>query len=92
MTRDGSSLFLANSDDYFGGIVELERCGWGEARRGHDARKMNNSSRSGQDDSGYEWGSAVDWDSESALSDDGRVVAGRAERRRRGLDLAALAI
>jgi tricorn protease-like protein len=87
MTPDGSSLFMANSDCDFGGIAELERCAWGESRRGRARRK------------GYEEDSdqdsvrgTVDWDSESALDDDERVIAGREERRRRGIDLGALSI
>ncbi|KAF2118556.1 WD40-repeat-containing domain protein [Lophiotrema nucula] len=32
MTRDGSSLFIANVDPHYGGIIELERCAWGEQK------------------------------------------------------------
>jgi WD40 repeat protein len=85
MTPDGSSLFMANADDGYGGIVELERCGWGEIRRTHERKNSCDSTSS--NDSGR-----IDWDSDSALDADERVVGGRQERRRRGLDLGSLSI
>ncbi|KAH7124007.1 WD domain-containing protein [Dendryphion nanum] len=79
MTPDGSSLFVANSEPHFGGIMEFERCGWGEKRFGHY-------------DDPYEYDTPIDWDTEGRLDDDRRVVCGWHERERRGLDLGSLII
>lgn len=79
MTPDGGSLFLANSEAHFGGIMEFERCGWGESRR-------NGGGGNGKEKC------VVDWDSDSGLSEDERNVVGRAERGRRGVDLRGLTL
>jgi WD40 repeat protein len=83
MTADGSSLFVANSDVDFGGIMEFERCEWGNKRR-DDAWEGH-------------WGymnAAVknDWGYEKDMDQDRRVVCGWHARERRGLDLGELVV
>lgn len=80
MTPDGSSLFVANSEPHFGGIMEFERCGWGERRvvkKWEDERENH---------------TMVDWDLEDDMNHDSRVVCGWHERERRGIDLASLVV
>jgi DNA-binding beta-propeller fold protein YncE len=79
MTPDGSSLFLANSEPHFGGIMEFERCGWAE-------QKYDRSKR----DSGSGW--LADWDSDGGLDADERTVTSKNERRRRGVDLSGITL
>jgi DNA-binding beta-propeller fold protein YncE len=81
MTSDGSSLFLANSEPHFGGIMEFERCGFGERTR------VTRWDDDGKRDSGMS-----DWDTEEGLDADWRTVCSKNERRRRGVDLGALAV
>ncbi|KAF2682790.1 WD40 repeat-like protein [Lentithecium fluviatile CBS 122367] len=80
MTPDGQSLFVANADKRFGGIVELERTGWGEAT----GPKWSNGPY--RED---EW---MDWASDDGMGLDRRVTCGAGERERRGLDLGALVV
>ena len=81
LTPDGQSLFVANAEKRFGGIIELERTGWGEANAG---------SRTAYDT--YAEDDRIDWDSDDALNDDQRVPCGFGQRERRGLDLGALVV
>jgi WD40 repeat protein len=79
MTPDGSSLFVANSEPHFGGLMEFERVEWGQ----HDHYKSHED----------EWGrdsAMVDWGSENELDWDNRVVCGWHERQRRGIDLGSI--
>jgi hypothetical protein len=80
MTPDGQSLFVANAERRFGGIIELERSGWGEAaepRGRHDVRTHD------------DW---TDWDVNDGFDHDRRVPCGFGQRDRRGLDLGELVI
>ncbi|KAF2847870.1 hypothetical protein T440DRAFT_557110 [Plenodomus tracheiphilus IPT5] len=92
-TPDGRSLFVANTERRFGGIVELERVGVGSAA----TRERNSNSRSGkcwQDD--YEdhggWGEMADWMGDAMLDDNQRVVEGWMGRQRRGVDFGGLVV
>jgi WD40 repeat protein len=80
MTPDGQSLFVANTDKRFGGIVELERTGWGE---------MTGPRWS---DGPYKEDERMDCDSDGGLDFDQRVPCGFGQRHRRGLDLGGLVI
>lgn len=80
MTPDGQSLFVANSERRFGGIIELERTRWGEAT----------SPRWGDDP--YSDDEFDDWKPDNELSDDHRVACDFNERERRGLDLGGLLV
>ena len=80
MTPDGQSLFVANGDKRFGGIVELERTGWGEAF----GPKPSRGAIAEED-----WS---DWRSEDGLDNDPRVMCHAGRRERRGLDLGELCV
>lgn len=71
-TPDGQSLFVANAERRFGGIVELDRTG----RGGHSPR------RGPFDDE-----QATDWAPDSQLYSHARVLGSDIERERRDLDL-----
>ncbi|KAF2013377.1 WD40 repeat-like protein [Aaosphaeria arxii CBS 175.79] len=75
MTPDGSSLFVANTEPTFGGIMEFERCGWGERRQSPYGDDFEND------------GVVADWASDEQMEIDSRVVCGLHARDRRGLDL-----
>lgn len=79
MTPDGSSLFVANSEPHFGGIMEFERSRWG-----------NHSGLTSWENYFDDEGIMVDWSPEDTMDYDRRVVCGHHERERRGLDLGAL--
>ncbi|KAF2806955.1 WD40 repeat-like protein [Mytilinidion resinicola] len=87
VTPDGQSLFVANGDGKFGGLMEFERCqfaepwGLGEPRRswkGHRIREER-----------FPRG-AWEWMATEDLDDDPRVVGSRKARERRGLGLEKL--
>lgn len=80
MTPDGQSLFIANAEKRFGGIIELERTGWGEATGPRWS------------DGPYKEDERIDWDSDDGLDHDRKVPCGFGERDRRGLDLGGLII
>ncbi|KAH6879096.1 WD40-repeat-containing domain protein [Alternaria rosae] len=75
-TPDGQSLFVANGERRFGGIIELERTGWADK-----------TGRRGSFDDETRDEIVVDWAGEEALDNDGRVLAGDVARRRRHVDL-----
>ncbi|KAJ4336447.1 hypothetical protein N0V95_008608, partial [Ascochyta clinopodiicola] len=79
-TPDGQSLFIANGERRFGGIIELERSGWGErtARR----RSFDN----GRDEL------MTDWASDDDLDNWGGSLSGPLERQRREVDLSRLVV
>jgi WD40 repeat protein len=80
MTPDGQSLFVANAEKRFGGIIELERAGWGE-----DGGSRLPNGPYGEN----EWSK---WDSDDGLDHDRRVPCGFGQRDRRGLDLGGLVV
>ncbi|KAI4617954.1 hypothetical protein J4E83_006287 [Alternaria metachromatica] len=75
-TPDGQSLFVANGERRFGGIIELERTGWADK-----------TGRRGSFDDEIRDEIVVDWVDDEALDSDGRVLAGDVARRRRHVDL-----
>ncbi len=79
-TPDGQSLFLANGERRFGGIIELERTGWAErtARRG--------SFESDRDDL------VTDWAPDHALDALTKNHSSAVERQRRGIDFSQLVV
>lgn len=79
-TPDGQSLFVANGERRFGGIIELERTGWAEraARRG--------SFESDRDDL------VTDWAPDAHLPSCERSHAADVERQRRGVDFSSLVV
>jgi WD40 repeat protein len=79
-TPDGQSLFIANGERRFGGIVELEREGWAERtarRRSFDTERDDIVS---------------DWASEAQLNEFEKTHSGTLERQRRGVDLGCLVV
>ncbi|PVI08287.1 WD40 repeat-like protein [Periconia macrospinosa] len=87
MTPDGQSLFVANSDRRFGGIIELERTG----RAGHDAASRARSRWTGDDtyagDDISDDFEHADWGGDSDMEVDPRVMNNASARERRGVDL-----
>lgn len=80
-TPDGQSLFVANCERRFGGIVELERTGWAESTAKHSSAEDS------------DWDDlATDWEYDHRLSSNDRVSAGSVERERRGLDLGCVVV
>lgn len=79
-TPDGQSLFIANGERRFGGLIELERTGWAEktARRG--------SFDSERDDL------VTDWAADHQLDDFERSHSSAIERQRRGIDFSHLVV
>jgi hypothetical protein len=77
-TPDGQSLFVANGERRFGGIIELERTGWAD---------QTGRRRSLDDDDEVRNEIVMDWAGEDVLDQDGRVLAGHVQRRRRHVDL-----
>lgn len=75
-TPDGQSLFVANGERRFGGIIELERTGWADK-----------TGRRGSFDDEHRDDIVTDWVGDGALDADGRVLAGDVQRRRRHVDL-----
>ncbi|KAF2132727.1 WD40 repeat-like protein [Dothidotthia symphoricarpi CBS 119687] len=79
-TPDGQSLFVANGERRFGGIVEMDRTGWTQraaSRKTLDYRR---------DDS------MTDWSYDDDLSSHPRVLCGDVERQRRNVDMRHLII
>jgi hypothetical protein len=79
-TPDGQSLFIANGERRFGGIIELERTGWAE----RTARRKSFDCE--HDDL------MTDWAHDHDLHDFDRCHAGHMERERRGVDFSALVV
>jgi DNA-binding beta-propeller fold protein YncE len=80
-TPDGQSLFVANCERRFGGIVELERTGWADSTAKHSSTEDP------------DWDNLVtDWEYDHRLSSHDRVSAGSVERGRRGLDLGCVVV
>lgn len=79
-TPDGQSLFVANGERRFGGIIELERTGWAErtARR----RSFDND----RDEL------MTDWASDDHLDSFKKSYSGDLERQRRGIDFSQLVV
>jgi WD40 repeat protein len=77
-TRDGQSLFIANGERRFGGIVELERTGWAE----RTAHRRDTAGGNGM----------TDWAYDGELDRNQRVVAGCTERERRSVGLGAVVV
>ncbi|KAF2468102.1 YVTN repeat-like/Quino protein amine dehydrogenase [Lindgomyces ingoldianus] len=80
LSPDGSSLFVANSDPRFGGIIELERCGWGNTKE----EKMWNGARNEY--------TPVDWMDDDTIDDNCDIVSTWQERNRRGVEIAGLMV
>jgi hypothetical protein len=80
-TPDGQSLFVANGERRFGGIVELERSGWAER-----------TARRGSLDSSVWDDVVVDWACDDKMQEQTRVVGGEMERTRRCLDLSDVVV
>ncbi|KAF2029997.1 WD40 repeat-like protein [Setomelanomma holmii] len=78
---DGQSLFIANGERRFGGIIELDRTGWGE----------NATKRKRFEDEDWH-GIMADWAYNDRLSNHDRVPCGDVERERRGVDLGSLVV
>lgn len=79
-TPDGQSLFIANGERRFGGIVELDRTGWAERRR-------RDSASSDEMDGGL-----TDWAHDNELDKHHKAVAGYTERERRNVELEAVVV
>jgi WD40 repeat protein len=79
-TPDGQSLFVANTERRFGGIIELERTGW--ADRNARRKSWENG----------EWDDVSDWAHDDALSSHGRVVGGELGRERRHVDFSQIVV
>jgi WD40 repeat protein len=80
-TPDGQSLFIANGEKRFGGIIELERTGWDE---GSSKRKSSDSA---------DWDDAMtDWVHDADLDAQERVSGGSIARERRNIDLGSLVV
>jgi WD40 repeat protein len=80
-TPDGQSLFIANTERRFGGIIELERTGWADmTARG---KSWDNA----------EWDDVIsDWAHDDVLNNHGRVVSGDVERERRHVDFSQIVV
>lgn len=80
-TPDGQSLFIANAERRFGGIIELDRTGWAEKTT--KRRSWDNPA----------WDDVMtDWAYDSALNHHERVAAGDVSRQRRHVDLSQLVV
>ncbi|EUC30283.1 hypothetical protein COCCADRAFT_104332 [Bipolaris zeicola 26-R-13] len=81
-TPDGQSLFIANGEKRFGGIIELERAGWPDA-----SARRNSLDHEIWDDI------ATDWAHDDVLSQAcGKVHGGDVARRRRNVDLSNVVV
>ncbi|RYO30946.1 hypothetical protein AA0111_g5254 [Alternaria arborescens] len=80
-TPDGQSLFIANGERRFGGIIELERTGWADK-----------TGRRGSFDDEHQEDIVTDWVGDGALDADGRVLAGHVQRQRRHVDLSGIIV
>ncbi|CAO2656829.1 Nn.00g056320.m01.CDS01 [Neocucurbitaria sp. VM-36] len=80
-TPDGQSLFIANGERRFGGIIELDRTGWAE-KTAH-RKSWDNT----------EWDDIMtDWAHDDALHDDERTTGGDIGRQRRHVNLSQLVV
>jgi WD40 repeat protein len=80
-TPDGQSLFIANGERRFGGIIELERTGWAE--------------RSAEPKRNYDpdWDDLMtDWAYDNQLDNHDGALSGDMERERRCVDFASLVV
>lgn len=78
-TPDGQSLFIANGERRFGGIVELERTGWAE-RTGRPTDDVDVDE------------SMDDWAFDDHISSFDRAAAGDVERERRCVDFGNMVV
>lgn len=80
-TPDGQSLFIANGERRFGGIIELERTGWAEKTARH--REFDDP----------DWDDLMtDWAYNDRLSNNDRAVCSSTERERRCVDFRSLVV
>jgi WD40 repeat protein len=80
-TPDGQSLFVANLENRFHGIIELERTGWAERNAQH---------RTHED---ADWDDLMtDWAYDDRLSNHDRAVCGDMERERRCVEFGSLVV
>ncbi|KAF2627995.1 WD40 repeat-like protein [Macroventuria anomochaeta] len=79
-TPDGQSLFVANGERRFGGIIELERTGWAE----RTARRRSFDSERDE--------LVTDWASEHLLHEFEKSHSGSIERQQRGVDFSQLVV
>lgn len=89
-TPDGQSVFIANGEKRFGGIIELERAGWADSASKRGRRRS--SSKSLECDG---WGEVpTDWMDDEALGKmgSGKGATGDVARQRRNVDLSGLVV
>jgi hypothetical protein len=80
-TPDGQSLFIANGERRFGGIIELDRTGWAEKTARY--RDFDNP----------DWDDVIsDWAHDDRFSTNNRAVCGSTERERRCVDFGSLVV
>lgn len=81
-TPDGQSLFVANGERRFGGIMEFERTGWAENKARRNAPRQES------------WNNDIvtDWVHDDQLSSHSRVACGNIERVRRCVDLGSFVV
>jgi WD40 repeat protein len=80
-TPDGQSLFVANGERRFGGIIELERTGWAERtteRRFYDDANPNDV--------------MTDWAYDTQLASHDRTLSSDVERERRCVDFGSMIV
>jgi WD40 repeat protein len=80
-TPDGQSLFVANNERRFGGIIELERTGWAERtteRKFYDDADPNDI--------------MTDWTYDTQLSAHDRTLSSDVERERRCVDFSSMVV
>lgn len=80
-TPDGQSVFVANGERRFGGIIELDRTGWAEHTNPRISWPVPRPSHI-----------PTDWADEDDLDDYEQVVGGYTERQRRHLDYSQLIV
>ncbi|KAH4057369.1 hypothetical protein HBH98_048350 [Parastagonospora nodorum] len=80
-TPDGQSLFIANGEKKFGGIIELDRTGWAER-----TAQYKNFQDPDWDDL------MTDWAYDDGFSSHDRAVCGDTERERRCVDFGGLVV
>jgi hypothetical protein len=80
-TPDGQSLFIANGERRFGGIIELERTGWAERtteRKSYNDADLNDV--------------MTDWAYDTQLSAHDRTLSSDVERERRCVDFSSMIV
>ena len=80
-TSDGQSLFIANAERDFGGIIELDRTAWAERttrRRSWETTQWDDI--------------MTDWACDDTLNTHNHVLAGATQRERRHVDLSQLVV